>query len=177
MDIHSFLNSPLVEYTIQKTIDLLSFLFQASIAGLVVLFFTEQLRIRRENENLKKYCLLVQLEVKKHSLFLSEAVKSNLDLTDGSIKFRVTVWNDAKINLIKLPRSHIKEIASYYEIIDLINDLQASRPIELKFLLLSSIKIQYLLLMYSDEKNKKKHNKLYLKYKSEAESNEMINSL
>lgn len=116
---HSLLLSFINELDIMSIIKLL---FQGFAGGIIVSFFTYCLKKYDDKDHLKKYSMLIYLEIQSHLHMLETMMAFDKYPARKSIaKLESKTWDMSHVYLIPIPLQELLHLSSYYHEVEVTN--------------------------------------------------------
>ena len=97
---------------------ILTLLFQRTVAGIIVLFVTRKLQERKDRELLRRHALFVGLEIHGHIAMLEDMLKHNAipqSASNTAVFFDCHSWKSSQSYLALLSIQDLTLIGAYYQ--------------------------------------------------------------
>lgn len=94
---------------------IITLLFQGLVGGIIIAIFTYFLKGYEDRRMLKKYALLVYLEIQDHLHLLEVMMHANKFPNEKSpARFKIKTWEEAQVYLTRIPLQDLLHLGSYY---------------------------------------------------------------
>jgi len=102
-------------FIITKFFDVLC---QGTVAGVIVLIFSEKFRSNRERKTMRQYAVLLSAELTGHSILFSEILKTKIISPSAHQTCLTTfLWKDVRLHFTVMPNHHFNKLALYYQML------------------------------------------------------------